>query len=61
MMRAGAITLRSLPKQAVLLDQLFIALDSDTFQQVTTMLDAACGGQRWIGTPKRDHGSLGES
>ncbi len=39
MMRAVAITLRSLPEQAVLLDQLF-ALDSDKFQQVTAMLDA---------------------
>ena len=40
MMRAVAITLRSLPEQAVLLDQLFFALDSDKFQQVTAMLDA---------------------
>lgn len=40
MMRAVAITLRSLPKQAVLLDQLFFALDSDKFQQVTAILDA---------------------
>ena len=40
MMRAVAITLRSLPEQAVLLDQLFFALDSNKFQQVTAMLDA---------------------